>query len=68
MLRTPARKDIYRVIGVWPNGAIQWQGKCGVTLMNNVCNVVPCHQPGIDPITDHTIARPGQHVACEVQI
>jgi len=65
-LQIPAKKDIYRVKGVWPNGAVQLQGKCGVTLMNNVCNVAPCHLPDIDPIIDHTLARPDQHLACEV--
>ncbi len=65
-LQIPAKKDIYRVNGVWPNGAIQLQGKCGVTLMNNVCNVAPCHLPDIDPIIDHTLARSDQHLACEV--
>ena len=65
-LQIPAKKEIYRVKAVHPNGAIQLQGRCGVTLMNNVCNVAPCHLPGIDPTIDHTLARPDQYLACEV--
>lgn len=60
------KKEIYRVKAVHPNGAIQLQGICGVTLMNNVCNVAPCHLPGINPTIDHTLARPDQSLACEV--
>lgn len=60
------KKEIYRVKAVHPNGAIQLQGICGVTLMNNVCNVAPCHLLGINPTIDHTLARPHQSLACEV--
>jgi hypothetical protein len=42
------------------------QGKCGVTLLNNVCNVAPCHLTDIDPTIDHTLARPDKNLACEV--
>ena len=37
--------------------------------MNNVCNVgnvAPCHLPDIDPMIDHTLARPDKNLACEV--
>ena len=40
------------------NGAIQLQGKCGVTMMNNMCDVAPCHLPNTDPTIDHYLARP----------
>ena len=65
-LQIPAKRQIYRVKKVHANGAIQLQGKCGETLMNNVCNVAPCHLPGIDPTIDHTLARPDMNLACEV--
>jgi len=65
-LQIAAKKEIYRVKSVKPNGAIQLQGKCGVTLMNNVCNVAPCHLPDIDPTMDRTLARPDKNLACEV--
>lgn len=65
-LQIAAKKEIYRVKMVKDNGAIQLQGKCGITLMNNVCNVAPCHLVDIDPEIDHTLARPDQNLACEV--
>ncbi len=69
-LQIPAKKEIYRVKtlnkSLKSSGAIQLQGKCGVTLMNNVCNVAPCHLPDIDPTIDHTLARPDKNLACEV--
>eukprot|EP00983_Pelagomonas_calceolata_P015839 502103-Pelagomonas_calceolata.AAC.1 len=34
--------------------------------MNNVCNVAPCHLPGIYPTIDHTLARPDMNLACKV--
>eukprot|EP00967_Tisochrysis_lutea_P115456 scaffold184989_cov13-Tisochrysis_lutea.AAC.1 len=34
--------------------------------MSNVCNIAPCHLPGTDPTTDHTLARPDMNLACKV--
>lgn len=65
-LQISAKKEIYRVKMVQDSGAIQLQGKCGVTVMNNVCNVAPCHLTDIDPEIDHTLAKPGLNLACEV--
>ena len=61
-----AKKEIYRVKSVHDNGSVLLQGKCGVTLLNNVCNVAPCHLTDIDPTIDHTLARPDKNLACEV--
>jgi len=61
-----AKKEIYRVKSVHDNGSVLLQGKCGVTLLNNVCNVAPCHLTDINPTIDHTLARPDKNLACEV--
>ena len=47
-------------------GSVLLQGRCGVTLLNNVCNVAPCHLTDIDLTIDHTLARPDKNLACEV--
>ena len=65
-LQIVAKKEIYRVKQVHDSGAIQLQGKCGVTLMNNVCDVAPCHLTDIDPEMDHSRAKPDQNLACEI--
>eukprot|EP00983_Pelagomonas_calceolata_P049146 1141367-Pelagomonas_calceolata.AAC.2 len=65
-LQIPAKKGIYRVKNVNPNGAVLLQGKCGSTLTNNVCNLAPCHLPDIDPTLDPSLARPDKDLACEV--
>jgi hypothetical protein len=61
-----AKKKIYPVKSVHDNGSVLLQGKCGVSLLNNVCNVAPCHLTDIDPTIDHTLARPDTNLACEV--
>jgi hypothetical protein len=66
VLQIAAKREIYRVKSVHPNGVIQLQGKCGECLTNNVCNVAPCHLPDIDPTLDHTLAVPDKNLACEV--
>jgi len=65
-LQIPAKKGIYRVKKVNPNGAVLLQGKCGSTLTNNVSNLAPCHLPDIDPALDPSLARPDKNLACEV--
>ena len=64
-IQITAKKEIHRVKSVHDNGSVLLQGKCGVTLLNNVCNVAPCHLTDIDPTIDHTLARPDKNVACE---
>jgi hypothetical protein len=61
-----AKKEIYLVKSVHDNGSVLLQGKCGVTLLNNVCNVAPCHLTDIDLTIDHTLVRPEKNLACEV--
>eukprot|EP00983_Pelagomonas_calceolata_P000242 8074-Pelagomonas_calceolata.AAC.1 len=63
MLQIPAKRGIYRVKKVNPNGAVLLQGKCGSTLANNVCNLAPCHLPDIDPTLDPSLARPDKNLA-----
>jgi hypothetical protein len=65
-LQIAAKKEIYRVKQVQDSGAIQLQGKCGVTIMNNVCNVARCHLTDIDPEIDHSLAKPDQNLACKI--
>jgi hypothetical protein len=65
-LQIVAKKEVYRVKLVKENGAVQLQGKCGVTMWNNVCNLAPCRLPDIDPTMDHSLAKPDQNLACEV--
>jgi len=59
------KKGIYRVKSLHDNGSVLLQGKFGVTLLNNVCNVVTCPLTDIDPTIDHTLARPDKNMACE---
>ena len=56
-----AKKEDYRVKSVHDNSSVLLQGKYGVTLLNNVCNVASCHLTDIDPTIDHTL---GCNVAC----
>ena len=65
-LQIVAKKEIYRVKQVHDSGAIQLQGKCGVTLMNNVCDVAPCRLTDITPEMDHSRAKPDQNLACKI--
>jgi len=66
-IQITAKKEIHRVKSVHDNGSVLLQGKkCGVTLLNNVCNVAPCHLTDIDPTIDHTLARPNKNLASEV--
>ena len=65
-LQIVAKREIHKVKMVKENGDIQLQGKCGMTMMNNVCNMTPCHLPIIDLIVDHTLARPDQNLAYEL--
>jgi hypothetical protein len=61
-----AKKEDYRVKSVHDNSSVLLQGKYGVTLLNNVCNVASCHLTDIDPTIDHTLARPDKKLACKV--
>jgi len=61
-----AKKKTYREKNVHDTGSVLLQGRCGVTLLNNVCNVAPCHLTDIDLTIDHTLARPDKNLACEV--
>eukprot|EP00983_Pelagomonas_calceolata_P068798 1150090-Pelagomonas_calceolata.AAC.1 len=54
MLQIPAKRGIYRVKKMNPNGAVLLQGKIGST--NYVCNLAPCHLPDIDPTLDPSFA------------
>ena len=65
-LQMSARREIFRVKDVRPNGTVILQGKCGNTIVNNVANCAPCHLPHIDPTIDVTLARPEAFLACEV--